>query len=292
MCRDGRVRFVGESERKSAGLDPGIFDSAGAAFGDRLSKLACGWHTSLMSVRIVFYGSLRDFLPRGKGSEPFVLPITHHSQLKDMIESCGVPHCEVDLVTVNGVSAPFTRRLKGGEEIFVYPAGALPADAPESLVRPPAPETRFVVDCNLGKLKTGLRRLGFDCFYENHSRDSLLADVAFREKRILLSKDVTLLMRSKVVYGYWVRATDPLEQVLEVVRRYSLWPKVRLYSRCIVCNGEIREVPKEEVQELVEPLTRKYYEHFYQCSACGKIYWRGSHSRQIEKWHKVLERAL
>jgi uncharacterized protein with PIN domain len=45
-------------------------------------------------------------------------------------------------------------------------------------------------------------------------------------------------------------------------------------------------VGKYEVEKLLQPKTRRYYDEFYRCDSCEKIFWKGSHylrmMREIE----------
>ena len=59
-------------------------------------------------------------------------------------------------------------------------------------------------------------------------------------------------------------------------------------SRCPKCNATIEEVPKEEVADQIPEATSIYYDDFWRCQGCGKVYWRGAHWRRIEK---TLEEA-
>ena len=34
---------------------------------------------------------------------------------------------------------------------------------------------------------------------------------------------------------------------------------------------------KEQILDRLLPLTRRYYEEFYRCRNCDKIYWKGTH---------------
>ncbi|NJK90017.1 MAG: hypothetical protein HC923_11925, partial [Myxococcales bacterium] len=68
---------------------------------------------------------------------------------------------------------------------------------------------RFVCDVHLGRLAAYLRMLGLDTRYSNDQDDPELAEIARAEGRVLLTRDVGLLKRSTVVYGAFVRATDP-----------------------------------------------------------------------------------
>jgi uncharacterized protein len=241
-----------------------------------------------MAAQISFYGSLNFFL--GPGPNPRVLPIAPHArQLKDTIESYGVPHCEVDQVLINGIPCAFQERLKRGDSIEVFPVDEEPnADLPSRVRPPPLDVPKFVVDCNLGKLNSLMRALGFDCYYENDIPDNKAVEVAVRDQRILLTKDVRLLMRAVLTYGYCVRSTWPANQIREVITRYQLWPQARLLSRCIDCNLETVEVPKEDVWDRLEPLTKRYYDRFFICPNCNKIFWRGSHFKKIREWHDQL----
>lgn len=168
-----------------------------------------------------FYGPLNDFLPRSQRRKPFSNPFIHRVSVKDMIESLGVPHPEVDLLLVNSEPAPFSYLVQDGDFISVYPAFYSLAMAPFSLVRPkPLTENRFVLDVHLGKLATSLRMLGFDTLYRNDYGDEELARISAEQDRILLTRDRGLLMRGLVDYGYYVRHTDSQLQLKEVAARF------------------------------------------------------------------------
>ena len=63
----------------------------------------------------------------------------------------------------------------------------------------------------------------------------------------------------------------------EIVERLDLAGQAEPLRRCLECNGLIESVDRETVWDSLEPLTRRYYEQFYRCPDCGKIYWEGSH---------------
>ena len=72
-------------------------------------------------VSIRFYEELNDFLkPQTRNIETsFSFPVTRN--IKDLIESHGVPHVEVDLILVNGKSVNFEYIVQDGDRISVYP---------------------------------------------------------------------------------------------------------------------------------------------------------------------------
>ncbi|HEV2124370.1 MAG TPA: Mut7-C RNAse domain-containing protein, partial [Chloroflexota bacterium] len=201
-----------------------------------------------------------------------------------------VPHTEVDLLLVNGESMDFAYQVQQGDRISVYPPFRTLDVSSVSHVRPPAlDEMRFVLDAHLGTLASHLRMLGFDTLYRNDYDDSTLATISAGERRILLTRDRGLLKRRQVEYGYHVWATDPDQQVVEVLRRYRLFDAVAPFRRCMRCNALLERVEKAAVEHLLEPKTRLYYDEFARCAACDRVYWKGSH---FEKMQRLVARWL
>lgn len=233
-------------------------------------------------VKIRFHGNLNELLPRAWQQQTFDFDARKPRSAKDLIESIGVPHTEVDIVLVNARSERLEFLIEGGEQIEVYPARCQPDlvglihNLPEL-----SGEPRLLLDVHLGKLAGYLRLLGFDTLYRNDYDDAELADLSHHQRRILVSCDRKLLMRSKVEYGYLMRSRSAPEQVRELFQRYDLANHRTGQVRCMRCNGLIKAVEKKKIESRLLPLTKKYYQDFYQCSECGQIYWQGSHYARI-----------
>jgi hypothetical protein len=237
-----------------------------------------------------FYGNLIDLLTLPDESGVVERTFDETPSVKDQIEACGVPHTEVDLLLVNGVSAGLDHHIGDGDRISVYPHFWEFDVSLVSLVRPePLPEMRFLADVNLGKLARYLRLLGFDTRTDSRWHDPELVEIAASESRLLLTKDRPLLKRSAVTHGYLVRAVDPLDQVREVVRRFELYDEIRPFTRCMECNGIVKSVEKADIDHLLEPLTRRYFEEFRQCPDCRRVFWKGSHHRRLSA---IVEEAV
>lgn len=227
-------------------------------------------------VSIRFYAELCDLVEEPSGRlEPLV---GSRRSVKDLIEACGVPHTEVDLVLVDGKSVPFSHPITGGERIAVYPVFEAFDVAPVTEVRPdPLRETKFVLDVHLGRLARYLRLLGFDTDYEPDRDDDRLVTVSVDEGRILLTRDRELLQRASISHGAFVRATDPIRQLREVVQRFHLSRSIAPFSRCMVCNGELEPVDADLVSDQVPPMTRRHVDEYRRCRSCGRVFWRGAH---------------
>ncbi|MGM0673502.1 MAG: Mut7-C RNAse domain-containing protein [Spirochaetota bacterium] len=213
--------------------------------------------------------------------------------VKDLIESLGVPHTEVDLVVVNGDSVGFDYPVHDGDRIAVYPVFESFDVSPVSRVRnTPLRRTRFILDVHLGKLARVLRMLGFDALYDNCWDDPEIVGRGIEEHRIILTRDHGILKRREVSHGYLVRSDDPIEQAAEVVRRFDLAGDIRPFERCTACNGTIEPVAKNTVEHELLPGTRESFSEFFRCSGCGRIYWKGTHyDKMLEKIEAVLARS-
>jgi uncharacterized protein with PIN domain len=238
----------------------------------------------MIQAEFSFYAELNDFLPPQRRQVSFVYHLKEKASIKDTIEAIGVPHTEVDLIAVNGESVDFAYLVGDGDRIAVYPISASRDIELNSLVRPsPLQQVQFVLDVHLGKLVMSLRLLGFDALYRNDYDDEELAEISSREGRILLTQDRGLLKRSIVTYGYYVRSSDPQQQVGEVLRRFDLFEAIAPLRRCVRCNGVLESVTKAEIGDRLPPLTQKYYDEFARCLSCERLYWKGAHYEGIQK---------
>ena len=239
-----------------------------------------GGHGSYVQVRA--YAELNDFLPPESRGITVRRPFRSHQTVKDVLEAMGIPHTEVDLILVNGTPQGFSHRPSVGDRIAAYPMfEALDIGSTARLRPVPLRDPRFVVDVNLGRLARLLRVLGFDVWWSSDADDATLAEVSLGEQRILLTRDRGLLKRRAITHGLFVHSQNPEEQVLEVIRRLDLRQRLAPLTRCLHCNGKLAAVPKDEVTDQLEPLTRQYYEEFSRCVECGRIYWAGSHLARL-----------
>ena len=243
-----------------------------------------------MDASFRFYAELNEFLPHNRQYQTLQISFKDRQSVKHLIESSGIPHTEVDLVLVNGNSVDFSYIVKQDDRMAVYPVFESMDITPLLKLRPaPLREARFILDGHLGRLAAYLRMLGFDSLYRNDYDDLELAQISDEQKRILLTRNRGLLKRSLVTRGYCLRTREPRQQLLAVVRRFDLLAQVRPFTRCITCNGVLEPVGKAEIEDQLEPLTRKYFQEFSRCGQCGQIYWKGSHHGRMQALLAWLE---
>lgn len=237
--------------------------------------------TSVATIRV--YAELNDFLAPDQRQRDVSRTFEVPPSVKDAIEALGVPHTEVDLILVNSESADFQYRLVDGDRVSVYPTFERIDISGLTRLRPePLDEVRFVVDGHLGTLGRYLRLLGFDTRFDPASTDSVLADVSVSERRVLLTRDRGLLKRRSVTHGFFVRDDDPIQQLLDVVRRLHLGDQLRPFIRCMACNGLLDDVDKAAIDDQLEEGTRHAFDTFRRCHDCGRLYWEGTHHRHLQ----------
>ncbi|MFO8033339.1 MAG: Mut7-C RNAse domain-containing protein [Desulfohalobiaceae bacterium] len=243
----------------------------------------------LPASRIIFHAELKTLLPaKHQASGVTSSDPARRASIKDIIESLGVPHTEVGCIIHLGQEVGFEYIPQPGQVLHVH-APKPPVDIKQAtLLRPrPLQEPRFLVDVNVGKLARLLRMLGLDTAFDPCWEDAYIAELAWEEGRIVLSRDKGLLKRKKVEFGRLLRSNQPLEQLQEVLHFFGLGNGLRIFTRCLRCNSELQEVDKQSIQHLLLPKTKKYYQEFCICPGCSRIYWQGSH---LEKMQNLLQR--
>ncbi|HLN53538.1 MAG TPA: Mut7-C RNAse domain-containing protein [Lentimicrobium sp.] len=230
-----------------------------------------------------FYEELNDFLPIKKRKVAFEHSFTGKPTVKDLIEALGVPHAEVDLILVNGDSVTFSYILKDKDFVSVYPVfESVDISVITRLREKPLREPAFILDVHLGRLARYLRMLGFDASYRNDYDDNEIIAASLKEHRIILTRDIGLLKVGAVTHGYYVRTQIPKEQVKEVIKRFDLVYSIRPFNRCINCNQALEKVTRDEVTDQLQPLTILYFNKFFRCTGCGKVFWEGSHFERMK----------
>src|SRR5207237_6845311 len=151
---------------------------------------------SPFSIRLTFHGNLPFFL--GSRASTVERQLSEKTSVKDVIEACGVPHTEVDLIIVNGVPVDFACVVDRESSIEVYPVGTR-GITPFAENRLQLTEIRsFIADGHLGKLVRDLRLLGVDVVYDRATEARHLVTIGRSEYRALPTRDRPLLIHDSL----------------------------------------------------------------------------------------------
>jgi uncharacterized protein with PIN domain len=152
---------------------------------------------------------------------------------------------------------------------------------------------RFIADRMLGTLTRYLRFMGYDTLSANSlepgntREDTALLGMARADGRILLTRDRELARRGGEQAVYL-----PSEDVMDQIRTLSslglVTPGLAM-DRCSLCNTLLRRATDAEVEAADYVPGEKGALEFFLCPGCRKIYWMGSHGKNLRA---SLERNL
>jgi hypothetical protein len=194
------------------------------------------------------------------------------------------------LILVNGKSVDFSYVVNDNDEISVYPVFESLDISDIQHLRPKSlREPKFVLDVHLGKLTRYLRMMGFDSIYKNNYEDEEIIKTSLDERRTILTRDREILKRNDVTYGYWVRNDEPEEQLKEIIVRFDLRNQISEFTRCLECNTLLNKIDKEMVLDRIPSKVKEWYNEFFMCPHCSRIYWKGSHYEKMNELITLLK---
>jgi uncharacterized protein with PIN domain/sulfur carrier protein ThiS len=247
----------------------------------------------MITTTIRFYEELNDFLPTSLAKTTLRKRLLLPTSVKDLIESYGIPHTEVDLILVNGEAVAFDYKIADRDHISVYPVFESFDISPikhsqDKALRNPI----FFTERYLWKLTRQLRLLGMSVFYDATLTNKQIIESVVANKWILLTRSVNQLKYASITRGYCIRSDQPFQQTLEVIKRFDLSRQLKPFTRCMLCNGNIISASKQEVEKRLESITLSYYHEFSKCADCGKAYWKGSHYSKLQKFVGLVKNSI
>lgn len=142
---------------------------------------------------------------------------------------------------------------------------------------------KFILTKELGRLAKWLRILGFDTEYYQKDNLSSLIIQALRDERIIISRNQHLPL-SKGIKIILIGAEKIKEQVAEALKKLNLQAQEgAMFSRCILCNVELKDIAKDKVKEKVPEYVYQTQKDFITCPKCKRIYWPGTHWGNVQK---------
>lgn len=236
-------------------------------------------------VTLRFYEELNDFLPKDKKKKRFIHSFIDRASVKDLIESFGIPHTEVDMILVNGKSVSFKYLINDGDDISVYPVfESMDITNVQRLRSKPLRKPKFICAVHLGKLVRNMRMLGLDVYYKNNLSDEQIVKISLSERRTILTRDLGILKRSEVTHGYFVREVNPEKQLSEILNRFDLTNQIKPFSICLDCGTKLTPIKKSRALSVLPDKVKQRQSKFYLCKLCKKVYWKGSHYENMKSF--------
>jgi len=151
-------------------------------------------------------------------------------------------------------------------------------------------EIKFIADVMLGKLSKWLRILGFDTLYYRDLENDKLISLAIKENRHILTRKTCLKNRNDVKEKLiFIKDNDSMKQLREVIEHLKLeiCPH-HLFTRCLSCNQKLQALSPELIWDRVPEYVYTTEKSFSVCPLCKKIFWKGTHFKNMQQKIKKI----
>ncbi len=149
-------------------------------------------------------------------------------------------------------------------------------------------EPTFFVDAMLGNIARKLRLMGYDSRYLADIGDDELIKLAKNDKRIIISRDEDLV-RKALKYGVksiFIKNKKEIEQFREIINKSNL-KIIKINgdrARCPKCNSQTKPIIKKNIYKKIPDKVLEYNDKFWECKVCDKIFWEGTHIKNLQKF--------
>ncbi len=136
----------------------------------------------------------------------------------------------------------------------------------------------------LGKLAKGLRMLGHDTIYYRGDDLHQLIHMAREDGRVILTRNTKLSPRRPEDRILRVTQDNPHNQLRQLIEK-GLAPldTEKLFRRCLLCNALLNPISRQEAEGNVPDFVFHQQKEFFQCPQCKRIYWPGTHQKNMER---------
>ncbi len=132
----------------------------------------------------------------------------------------------------------------------------------------------------LGRLAKRLRLRGIDVLYSNSFDDNLIISISLQQNRVILTRDYGLAGRPLAANHLLITSDRVEEQIAQFLAAYPV--SARPLTRCSECNETLVPIDKSEARNLVPDHVFDVKDGFLRCTACGRVYWKGSHVERMK----------
>jgi len=154
----------------------------------------------------------------------------------------------------------------------------------------------FLVDAMLGNIAKKLRLLGYDSEYFSNINDDELILKAEKENRIIITKDESLShqVQKKNLPMIQITKNEEMDQLVQIYKNLELAKSEisGMTARCTICNCQLHSIEKDLVTDKVPEGVLEQTDHFWICNDCNKIYWEGTHIKNLQKFVVGLNEKL
>jgi len=140
---------------------------------------------------------------------------------------------------------------------------------------------KFIADVMLGKLAKRMRLLGFDVLYDQTFDDNDIIRLSLEQNRVILTRDTELAGRPLAANRVFIVHDDVKDQVRQVIDTFKIESVPGPLTRCSMCNESLIPITRQDIKDIVPEYVYNNYDGFLRCVSCGRVYWEGTHVRNM-----------
>ena len=139
-----------------------------------------------------------------------------------------------------------------------------------------ATRPQFLVDTMVLGLVRWLRFLGYKAWDTRTLVDAKII-IQKNPKIIFLTCSKTHLEQISPPRYLLLQENNLEKQLHKIDTEFGIFRDIHLLSICSICNVEVENVDKSEIEHAVPEQVYKNIEIFRRCPECKKVYWQGGH---------------
>lgn len=148
-------------------------------------------------------------------------------------------------------------------------------------------EPIFFVDAMLGNIAKKMRLMGYDVKYLADIEDNELIKHAKNENRIIISRDEELVRKGiqMNIKSIFLKNQKEIEQLREIINKLNL-KIIQIngdHARCPKCNSKTQSILKKNIHKKISSKILAFNDKFWECKFCDKIFWEGTHIKNLQK---------
>jgi len=139
---------------------------------------------------------------------------------------------------------------------------------------------KFILTEDLGRLTKWLRMLGYDAEVYKSASFFTIIRLAKKERRIFITRSKKDLKSNQKISRVLIKSENYLEQLQEM-KDYISFKDEHIFTRCLICNKSLFDISKKKIIDLIPEYIYQNHKDFKVCRKCGKIYWKGTHHKDM-----------
>lgn len=139
----------------------------------------------------------------------------------------------------------------------------------------------FICDSMFGKLAKWIRMTGYSAIYLNgFERKNFIDNFNLATNQIFITRDSKIHDLNPGIFF--------LDEIYVIKQFNIIKEKFKLdfenaFTICMECNYPLRPAEKEKNKEKIPEYVYKNFNVFNICEKCGRIYWQGSHYKEMKE---------